>query len=585
MNMEPCGKPQREALSGRDYGQPTIIFVALILTALVLKALLLPRWPIHQDEFLHLSAVHTYERGEPVRSLMTLSVHLLGWLGAVGQNEVAQVVAARILMYILFLGTCFYLFRTARYFLGVRAALFCVLCYLCFLFTIANGASLRGDTPATFFFMAALYYFVAREDSICLNVLAGVAMAVSLLFTIKAAIYLPVFAGWFLSRLLLCGGRSKSLIRTACFLGGLALGLIAIYGLHSATLVRPVAESNVGFLSRVFSTFVTFEQIFPARTWIIQTLVIDFFIWLLLFGGLIVHLTDLLRHTCARTDPKMFLLVLSIPLLSLLVYRNAYPYFFVFLVPTATLFCGYAFERLASKLKNARRITVPVLSAVLGLMVLANFIAHFPRYIRTEAKLTSLQRDVLAAIHRMFPEPVPYVDKCSMVSSYPKVGLFMSVAGISNYLRRGEPIMDGLLTKEKPLFLLANSFLLDLNSTEAPRSVGGQVLLDADWTALKSYFIHHWGPVWVVGKQFSLGSAVEPRYFQIVAPGLYTVETETDILIDGTLYRQGDVVWLEEGAHTAGAGGVTATIRLRWGDHLYRPDSEPEQTNLLAPFL
>lgn len=135
------------------------------------------------------------------------------------------------------------------------------------------------------------------------------------------------------------------------------------------------------------------------------------------------------------------------------------------------------------------------------------------------------------------------------------------------------------------LFLLANFFMLDLHSNEAPRSAAGQALLEADWKALKSYFVHHWGQVWIAGKQFKLGPAAEPQHFEIIAPGPYTVESDTDIYIDGALYRNGDVVRLEEGPHTVGTGGVATTIRLRWGDHLYRPDSVPEEANLLGPFL
>jgi hypothetical protein len=296
-------------------------------------------------------------------------------------------------------------------------------------------------------------------------------------------------------------------------------------------------------------------------------------------------LVDLVHRRYARNRPKTLLLVLLIPLSSLAVYRNACPYFFVFLMPAATVFCGYAFERLVSTLKSDKGTMMPLLSAFLGLIVFAEVAAHLPRYFGSEAKLTLLQRDVLKTIHRMFPEPAAYVDKCSMVSSYPKVGFFMSAAGMRNYLRRNEPIMERLLAEKKPIFLLANFFMLDLSSDEAPRSTGGEALLEADWTALKSYFIHHWGQVWVAGKQLDLGPAAEPQHFEIIAPGPYTVESPADISIDGTSYRNGEVVRLDEGSHTAGAGGATTTIRLRWGDHLYRPDSEPEKTNILGPFL
>ncbi len=146
--------------------------------------------------------------------------------------------------------------------------------------------------------------------------------------------------------------------------------------------------------------------------------------------------------------------------------------------------------------------------------------------------------------------------------------------------------MQGVLNEEKPIFLLANVPQLDLHSGEPPVSDTGLTLLEADWRALKSYFIHHWGPVWVVGKQFNLGPERRLEHFEIVAPGPYTVEAAADIVLDGALHRQGDVVQLEEGTHTIGFKGAGSTmIRLKWGDHLYRPDSEPESSVFLGLFL
>jgi hypothetical protein len=216
-------------------------------------------------------------------------------------------------------------------------------------------------------------------------------------------------------------------------------------------------------------------------------------------------------------------------------------------------------------------------------MIFANFIVQFPRYIKS-SELTALQRNLLSTIHTMFPEPVPYVDKCSMVSSYPKVGLFMTVAGMRNYLQRGKPIMDDLLANKKPIFLLANYLFLDLSSNEPPRNIHGQALLEADWKALKSYFIHHWGPIWIAGKQFSLGPDIPMQNFDITVPGLYTVEADTDIIIDGTLLHHGNAVSLEEGVHAIEVQGIKASIKLRWGDHLYRPDNELNWTTLLGPY-
>ena len=583
MTMDQCIEPRIADLTDKDYKRSVIILAMLVLAALMLKALLLSRFPIHDDEFYYLSKVYQYERGELATAFQSFHVHFFGWLSAAGQNEVAQVMAARIVMYFFLLGTCFYLFRLARYFLGVRGALFCVLCYLCFISTIVNGASFRSDTPATFFIMFALYHFIVRENSVFSNFLAGAATAVSLLFTIKAAIFLPLFAGWFLSRWLFCAGRSKSLIRNAFFPGSLIIVFIILYKLHASTIYHSatVEKENVNFLSHSFSTFVTLKQIFPARRWIILTLTIDFLVWFLLFSGFLVHLTELLQRRFTRNEPKAFLSILATPILSLLLYRNAYPYFFVFLIPTSTVFCGYLFEFLASK--GTKRITATLISIVLGLMVLSNFLVRFPRYVTYDAEQANLQRNVLTAIHKMFPRPVPYVDTCSMVSSYPKVGLFMSPAYIRNYQKRVRPIMDSVLREKKPIFLLVNyDFLLDLNLSQPPQPFNGKGLFDADWAALKSYFIHHWGPIWVVGKQFKLGQLKELQKFEIIVPGLYTVESDANILIDNTFYCNGDVIHLDAGTHAAKANRANTTVKLRWGDHLYKPNREPKMMHLGA---
>jgi hypothetical protein len=569
-------------LTDRDYRRSTIILAALVIAALVFKALILSRFPIFEDEFHYLSQVYGHQRGELTTSFQTFHVHFFGWLSAAGKNEVTQVMTARIVMYILLLGTCFYLFRLTCYFLGVRAALFCVLCYLCAFFTIANGAIFRPDTPATFFFMLAFYHFVVHEESIFSNILAGVAMAVSLLFTIKSSVYLPVFAVWFLSKHYLLGEWSKPLIRAACFMGGLIIGFIILYKLHVATIPQPVARKSVSFLSGAFSTFIAFEKSFSTHKWIIKMLTVDSMIFFLLLFGLILHVTNLLKHRYTRNNPKAFLLVLLIPLSSIMFFRYCRPYLLVFLIPTAIVFCGYTFEFLASKC--AKRITVPALSLVLGLMIFSNFILKLPRFITEDLPLARTQRTILNAIHTMFPEPVPYVDRFSMVSSYPKVGFFMSEAGWHNYHRRAESIMGPLLNEKKALFMLENSVLLDLNSSQPIRGSGGEGFLEADWTALRSYFIHQTGPIWVVGKQFNFRTPTELQHFDIIAPGLYTVESQADVLIDGTLYHNGDVVHLKEGTHTVEANGLNATAKLSWGDHLYCPDIEQKGDYLGAPF-
>ena len=42
------------------------------------------------------------------------------------------------------------------------------------------------------------------------------------------------------------------------------------------------------------------------------------------------------------------------------------------------------------------------------------------------------QRAVVAAVHRIFPEPVPYLDHGGVMASFPKVNFFMSSWGVDD---------------------------------------------------------------------------------------------------------------------------------------------------------
>ena len=568
------------------YKRTTMIFAMIIVIAFILKAVFMFIYPIYEDEFNYLAKVYEYERGELSIPFQCFHVHFLGWLSAFGNNEFNQIVAARILMYLLLLGTCLYLFLLAHHFLSIHSSLLTVLCYVCTFFVIANGASFRSDTPATFFFMLAIYYFIVKEDSLFSYLLAGISMAVSIIFTIKASVYLPLFAIWFLLRQHLIIGWRKSLQRAAGFWGALVFSFILLFKLHSSTLVQQTDNLSKGFLNRAFSTFIDFDQLLSAWQWIIRMLILDSVVFFLLICGLIAYMVECIRRRYSRDNPRKYLPALLTPLLSLLFFKYCRPYLFVFLMPTAMVFCGYGYEFLAAKRIRIKKPSNILLMA-LGIILLSNYITSIPRYIRYNDNLTSDQKDILDSIHKIFPEPVPYVDRFSMVSTYPKVGFFMTEAGTRNYLQNGEPKIKELLTKKKPIFMLENSSQLNLRSWDNYQPlVNAKIgLLEEDWKALQSYFIHHSGPIWVVGKKFDLKQPKETQQFKILLPGLYTVETKADIIIDSITYHDGAVINLEVGLHTISTNDLVTNVKLRGGDHLSRPDISVKGGYLGAPFF
>lgn len=559
------------------------IFYLSLLTfaALLLKFHLLFQISINQDEFNYLSRVYKYVHGSLTQPLQNFHVHLFPWLSVIGPNEVNQVIGARMVMYLLFLGTCSYIFLIGRYYLNTASALFSILCYISFASTVVNGANFRPDTLSTFLFLFALYHFLVKKESNISNIMAGLAMALALMFTIKSAIHMAVFGGLVLIRFFLSRDFQKTVVPISGFLLAFLLGCIIIYKLHCATFPSMTMAKQAQTIYNSYSTFVLFDRFFPQFKFFKFILGKNLIIWLFLATGIIFNTIDYLTKKNYPTNIYLFPLVL--PLLSLLLYRNAFPYFYVFITPAATLFCGYMLWKLTGITKIKRKIICFMLVVIIGGAVFKDFIICYSAF---SPKQTGTQHQILDVIHTMFPEPVPYIDGCSMVSSYPNVGFFMSSAGMEGYLKGGKPIIEKLLGEKRPLFLLANVPHLNLLLDDPAESDTNLAFMEEDWHALKSYFIHHWGPIWVVGKQLEFGGEFENHKFKIIVPGVYTIEGNEKVLIDDRIINAGDTVKLATGNHSIMNQGTPGLINLIWGDHLYRPAEKPISNRIfLGPFL
>ena len=151
--------------SNVDYNKLSVIFLSmLIFSALSLKLHLVFRIPINQDEFHYLSMIYKFMDGEPLSSINSFHVHFFSWICFLNQNEVIQIIYARMVMFLLFAGTCINLFLVGRYYLDKVSSLFSVLCYISFVFSVVNGASFRHDTIATFLFLFAVYLFITKKN-------------------------------------------------------------------------------------------------------------------------------------------------------------------------------------------------------------------------------------------------------------------------------------------------------------------------------------------------------------------------------------------------------------------------------------
>jgi hypothetical protein len=92
--------------------------------------------------------------------------------------------------------------------------------------------------------------------------------------------------------------------------------------------------------------------------------------------------------------------------------------------------------------------------------------------------------------------------------------------------------------------------------------------MDVDAAALRDNYIPHWGYIWVAGKQLNISR--DETKFKILTPGVYTIESDNNLKINGQSYKAGETVELGRATHII-TSNTPQSIKLRWGDNLLRP--------------
>ncbi len=514
---------------------------------------------VNWDEFYFLSRVLEYQRGELSDLLQTFHVHLFLWLAALPTDEIGRIVVARLVMLACEAGTLVLIFRIARRYASPIAALSAVAAYATCSNVIVHGASFRFDPLATFIMMAAVALLVARPLRWHQAMIAGLLVAVGGLVTIKAVFYLPVVLAVALQQLAEAEDRARTFHRLVA--GGLAacMALAALLVAHAMSLQSPppVARPEAQLAYSV-SSMIHLGLSAWAIPYLLDSVAKNLILWLGIAAGVGVCLRRLARPGADRLRAAV-LLLFFFPVVTILFYRNAFPYFYVFALAPAAVLVAVAVDALAWP--AARLTPYIVLTCILAVV----------GGVRSLPGGQDAQRATLAAVHRIFPTPVAYIDRCSMVAEFPKVGFFMSTWGIETYRATGEPSFAELLRSRQPVFVLANSPTLAAALGESPVPQPLSLVSD-DATTLRQNYVHHWGAIWVAGKTFAtVGSAPEP--FAIAVAGDYTVESAIAVNIDGRAALPGAVVNLGQGPHTVSAGDDAGPVVLRWGDHLLVPEA------------
>jgi len=555
--------------------------LTLIFFTVISRVFIVFRYEINWDEFYYLSFIYQYLNNNLDKALQTFHVHFFSWLELVSNNEVNQIVAARAIMLLFQLATGFIIYRISRRFMDKPASLFSVLSYFCVSYVLKTGASFRVDPIATFLLMASLDLVISNLYKVKYSLLLGALLALSLMFTIKSALYFPTITLIFCVLLYNSWQPKRDVLRFIMIAISTVLFCGLLYYFHKLSINLATATNDIATVSGGFNKTLNHHDIFPRRFFLFHSLSLDFVFWGSFTYGFIVTVLSV-KNGCGKfISPMnaMLLLTLVLPLLAVLLYRNAFPYFYAFMLAPASVFCGIAWHSLFAINNSQKRNFIAGLTLFLLFM---NIISH--GFLYPNAKNLDRQRALLNVVHKAFPSPVKYFDRCSMVSSFPQVGFFMSSWGVENYRQAGVAVLAEGIKKQQPVFFIVNSNLLNLNDNATQKSQVKQGLLNADELAIQDNYIHHWGEIYVAGKKFDLKEAGVEEQFFLFIEGVYTLEGVAEAIIDNKVIKPQETLNLLAGSHTIKVKNNKGTYKLRWGNKLYRPKIQPQNQAIFNGF-
>jgi hypothetical protein len=501
--------------------------------------------PVHWDEFLHLGEAHAFAQGHLHEVFQVLYARAFFWLPLLPLDSIDQIRVARLFMLGFEAFTTFAIYRMASLFTPRIPAALAALGYVGCGYVFDHGFSFRADPMAAAFLMAALWIMLVSRLKAGAILGASLLVALGVMSTIKIVLYAPAFAGFAWLRWKEAEDGREMITRLFALA---ATAILLTCAILAATMLLLPPEETVSASKTISASANTVfsEGFFPRWN---DALLAALFAPLT--AALILATPFALRRSPLALDRRLALLGLFLPLISILIYRNSFPYFYAYILAPVMVAAAVAIETLAKK------ISVPILAAALLVGAVATSAT-------TSREVLTAQRDVIAAATEIFPRPVAYFDSPGMMVDYPKANFFMSSWGVMKYRAGAEPTFLEVMSRETVPLLITNREPLIRNQNgpgPAPE------LLPQDAAALRQGFVHHWGPIWVAGQRFSPAQTAEQ--FVVHAPGTYTLEGAA-ARIDGQEITPGSTVQLARGTHRF-VRSKPGEVVLRWGAHLVKP--------------
>jgi len=282
-----------------------------------------------------------------------------------------------------------------------------------------------------------------------------------------------------------------------------------------------------------------------------------FKVWILLSASSAV----LAIHGIRRAENRRLTLTLvafTLPfIVSLIFYRNAFDYFLPYIVPPMIVVVAVGVARVGEGLV---RMLCLIIMLSLGINQAALAISED----------ANDQRATLEEVHRLFPEPVYYIDEVGMVSSFKRSTFFMSSWGVTRYRAMERPAVREAIARYSPPLLLANRALLR-NAMERPEQFDNpSLLVKEDREALHQTYVHYAGAIWLAGRSFTLSSQ------------RYRLDSPASIVVNGETMQPGATATIEGPFTISGVAG--SVVRFIWDTGIAPKDEITLEKKLFARF-
>ncbi|MEP5937314.1 MAG: hypothetical protein ABJ239_03210 [Erythrobacter sp.] len=551
MVSEPTSATGSNTKQSADTGPVSWSLFALAAFVLVaLQVELAFHKSINWDEFFHLSQIHTHLRGEAVQWQQTPHVPLFSWVPSFVSEPIDQAIWIRLMLLPCGIITAIAIWLTARRFTDNTAAAVAAIAWFGAGYVFMHSFALRADMIAAMLLTLALCAIVNLSSRWLALIIAALLAALAFIATMKSLLYLPAFAAVVVWRL--------DLLKNIGVLAICAIGAITVAGAIYMVLPSGVARDIVTLLEasarRMFDA-----GIFPNGGYFLVQLATAPAFTAMIIAGLWA------QRKADGPFPWWLPIGLALPLLSVVIYRNSYPYFYAFILPPVAIAAAWGVQSVTKRYSIKAVLLVTVMGA--GILSLAE-----------DRSVIDNQRIVHAGIAEIFPEKVPYIDDVGFRPDYPRaVPHFASGWSLEVYRENDHAMYDHAIETVVSPMLLRQGYALEQLQPDADDPMA---LLPEDTAALRDNYLQHWGMIFVAGKRFEVSP--DARTYQIKMPGIYTLEGGA-VTIDGTLYEPGDSIELKRGAIEVGPimKGGTA---IRWGDNLAVPETPFPQDPLFTNY-